>query len=184
VTGRGDQTEAAAVFDPLRPRLLRIAYRMLGSVADAEDIVQEAFIRWHAAERETVRVPEAYLRRVVMRLCLDELKSARARRETYVGPWLPEPLVETEDDEIDDITLPLMMELTAFSARARRLPPARRIRRRFRRGRRGDRARRGVLPPTGTAGARALAGRQVALRRGEGARHGNRAGLLRRLARR
>ncbi len=115
MTGRGDQAEAAAVFDPLRPRLLRIAYRMLGSVADAEDVVQEAFIRWHAAERETVRVPEAYLRRVVVRLCLDELKSARARRETYIGPWLPEPLVETEDDEIDDITLPLMLALERLS---------------------------------------------------------------------
>jgi RNA polymerase sigma-70 factor (ECF subfamily) len=76
VTGAGNPAEAAAVFDPLRPRLLRIAYRMLSAVADAEDVVQEAFIRWHAAERETVRVPEAYLRRVVVRLCLPDLSSA------------------------------------------------------------------------------------------------------------
>jgi RNA polymerase sigma-70 factor (ECF subfamily) len=108
-------TEAAAVFDPLRPRLLRIAYRMLGSVADAEDIVQEAFIRWQGSDRAAVRTPEAFLRRVVTRLCLDELKSARVRRETYVGPWLPEPLVESEDDEADDVTLPLMMALERLS---------------------------------------------------------------------
>ncbi len=62
-----------------------------------------------------MRVPEAFLRRIVVRLCLDELKSARVRRETYVGTWLPEPLVETDDDEIDDITLPLMMALERLS---------------------------------------------------------------------
>src|SRR5262249_40227710 len=62
-------------------------------------------------DRDAVRVPEAFLRRVVTRLCLDQLKSARHRRETYIGPWLPEPVVEAADDEIDDITLPLMMAL-------------------------------------------------------------------------
>ncbi len=113
--GEGSEPGAAATFDPLRPRLVRIAYRMLGSVADAEDIVQEAFIRWLGTARETVRVPEAFLRRIVVRLCLDELKSARVRRETYIGPWLPEPLVETEDDDIDDVTLPLMMALERLS---------------------------------------------------------------------
>lgn len=107
--------DAAGSFDPLRPRLIRIAYRMLGSVADAEDVVQEAFIRWLDADRETVREPEAFLRRIVTRLCLDILKSARRRRETYVGPWLPEPVVEAEDDEIDDVTLPLMMALERLS---------------------------------------------------------------------
>ncbi len=106
---------AAATFDPLRPRLIRIAYRMLGSVADAEDMVQEAFLRWLAADRGAVREPEAYLRRVVTRLCLDHLKSARHRRETYIGPWLPEPIVEEAEDEIDDVTLPLMMALERLS---------------------------------------------------------------------
>jgi RNA polymerase sigma-70 factor, ECF subfamily len=106
--------DAAATFDPLRPRLMRIAYRMLGSVADAEDVVQEAFLRWFDADREAVREPEAYLRRVVTRICLDHLKSARRRRETYVGPWLPEPVVEAAE-EIDDITLPLMMALERLS---------------------------------------------------------------------
>jgi RNA polymerase sigma-70 factor (ECF subfamily) len=103
--------DPAAVFDPLRPRLTRIAYRMLGSVADSEDIVQEAFLRWLGADRAAVREPEAFLRRVVTRLCLDHLKSARQRRETYIGPWLPEPIVEAAQDDIDDITLPLMMAL-------------------------------------------------------------------------
>src|SRR5690606_20250032 len=93
---------AAAGFHPLRPRLIRIAYRMLGSVADAEDVVQEAFLRWLDADREAVREPEAYLRRVVTRLCLDQLKSARRRREIYVGPWLPEPVVAAGEDEIED----------------------------------------------------------------------------------
>lgn len=108
-------SDAAATFDPLRPKLIRIAYRMLGSVADAEDVVQEAFLRWFDADRSAVREPEAFLRRVVTRLCLDQLKSARHRRETYVGPWLPEPVVEDQPDEIDDVTLPLMMALERLS---------------------------------------------------------------------
>jgi RNA polymerase sigma-70 factor (ECF subfamily) len=88
---------------------------MLGSVVDAEDMVQEAFLRWLDADRDAVREPEAYLRRVVTRLCLDHLKSARHRRETYIGPWLPEPVVEAAEDEIDDVTLPLMMALERLS---------------------------------------------------------------------
>jgi RNA polymerase sigma-70 factor (ECF subfamily) len=88
---------------------------MLGSVADAEDTVQDAFLRWLATDRDAVREPEAFLRRVVTRLCLDHLKSARHRRETYIGPWLPEPVVETAEDEIDDVTLPLMMALERLS---------------------------------------------------------------------
>ncbi|MFY9694282.1 MAG: sigma-70 family RNA polymerase sigma factor [Xanthobacteraceae bacterium] len=107
--------DAALTFDPLRPKLIRIAYRMLGSVADAEDVAQEAFLRWFDADRAAVRESEAYLRRVVTRLCLDQLKSARHRRETYIGPWLPEPVVESDQDEPDDITLPLMMALERLS---------------------------------------------------------------------
>ncbi len=105
--------DAAAVFDPLRPKLVRVAYRMLGSVADAEDMVQEAFIRWMGADRTSVREPEAFLRRTVTRLCLDQLKSARLKRETYVGPWLPDPVVEEEPE--DDVTLPLMLALERLS---------------------------------------------------------------------
>jgi RNA polymerase sigma-70 factor (ECF subfamily) len=107
--------DAAATFDPLRPGLIRIAYRMLGSVADAEDVVQEAFLRWFDADRGAVREPEAFLRRIVTRLCLDHLKSAQHRRETYVGPWLPDPVVEPAGDDIDDITLPLMLALERLS---------------------------------------------------------------------
>jgi RNA polymerase sigma-70 factor (ECF subfamily) len=109
------KADAAASFDPLRPRLVRIAYRMLGSVADAEDVVQEAFIRWLGTDREQVREPKGFLRRIVARLCLDVLKSAQRRRLTYVGPWLPEPLVADADDEIDDVTLPLMLALERLS---------------------------------------------------------------------
>src|ERR1044071_5224310 len=105
--------DAAASFDPLRPKLTRVAYRMLGSVADAEDIVQEAFIRWMGADRSEVDVPEAFLRRTVTRLCLDQLKSARRQRETYLGPWLPEPVVE--EDEGEDVTLPLLLALERLS---------------------------------------------------------------------
>jgi RNA polymerase sigma-70 factor, ECF subfamily len=86
---------------------------MLGSVADAEDDLQEAFIRWMKADRGEVREPEAFLRRTVTRLCLDQLKSARRKRETYLGPWLPDPVVEEEDD--DDVTLPLMLALERLS---------------------------------------------------------------------
>jgi len=107
-------SDAAASFDPLRPTLVRIAYRMLGSVADAEDVVQDAFLRWLATDRAAVRVPEAFLRRVVTRLCLDQLKSARHSRETYIGPWLPEPIV-ADEEEVDDVTLPLMLALERLS---------------------------------------------------------------------
>ncbi|MCX8999850.1 sigma-70 family RNA polymerase sigma factor [Rhizobiaceae bacterium BDR2-2] len=103
-------------FSELRPRLIRLAYRMLGSVADAEDVVQNAYLRWLAMERDAVREPAALLRTIVTRLCLNELKSARRRRETYIGPWLPEPVVDDGGPEpVDDITLPLMIALERLS---------------------------------------------------------------------
>lgn len=107
-----------ADFEAQRPRLLRLGYRMLGSVAEAEDIVQEAWLRWSRVD-EAVDTPAAYLTRVVTRLCLDQMRSARARRETYVGTWLPEPLLgATDPDEeaaADDITLSLMLALERLS---------------------------------------------------------------------
>ncbi len=112
MAGAGHE-DAAASFDPLRPMLMRVAYRMLGSVADAEDVLQEAFIRWMGADRSGVREPEAFLRRTVTRLCLDQLKSARRQRETYIGPWLPDPVLEEEEEE--DVTLPLMLALERLS---------------------------------------------------------------------
>ncbi|MFF0433800.1 RNA polymerase sigma-70 factor [Streptomyces sp. NPDC004327] len=80
-------------FEAARPRLAAIAYRMLGSASDAEDAVQETFLRWQAADVERIEVPEAWLTKVLTNLCLNQLTSARARRETYVGRWLPEPLL-------------------------------------------------------------------------------------------
>src|SRR3954465_10860454 len=82
-------------FDALRPSAFAIAYRMLGSVSAAEDVVQEGFLRLHRARAggERIESPRAYLSTVVSRLSLDQLRSARARRETYVGEWLPEPLL-------------------------------------------------------------------------------------------
>jgi RNA polymerase sigma-70 factor (ECF subfamily) len=81
-------------FEEYRPLLFSLAYRMLGTRADAEDIVQDAYLRWQSASQEEVRAPKSYLTTVVARLSLDSLKSARRKRETYVGEWLPEPLVE------------------------------------------------------------------------------------------
>ncbi len=113
MTANPRSEDAAAAFEPLRPKLIRVAYRMLGSVTEAEDMVQEAFIRWMKADRDEVREPEAFLRRTVTRLCLDQLKSARHQRETYIGPWLPDPVVEEEQEE--DVTLPLMLALERLS---------------------------------------------------------------------
>ncbi len=90
-------------FDEHRPLLFSIAYRMFGSVADAEDAVQEAYLRWLRASEQEVRSPKAYLSTVVTRLCLDHLSSARARRERYVGPWLPEPLLTESAPEVDEV---------------------------------------------------------------------------------
>jgi RNA polymerase sigma-70 factor, ECF subfamily len=80
-------------FEAARPRLLGLAYRMLGTVADAEDVVQEAYLRWHATDHEAVERPEAWLTTVTSRLALDRLRSAQHRRESYVGPWLAEPVL-------------------------------------------------------------------------------------------
>jgi RNA polymerase sigma-70 factor (TIGR02957 family) len=83
-------------FATLRPTLFALAYRMLGSASDAEDVLQDAFMRYAAAPRDDVRVPKAYLSTLITRLCLDRLKAARSTRESYIGPWLPEPLL-TDD---------------------------------------------------------------------------------------
>jgi RNA polymerase sigma-70 factor (TIGR02957 family) len=94
--------EATAVFDRHRRLLFTVAYQMLGSVADAEDAVQDAWLRWSSTPRDDVADAKAYLVRVVSRLALDRLTSARARRETYVGPWLPEPLLTDPADAAPD----------------------------------------------------------------------------------
>jgi len=79
-------------FEAHRPHLFGIAYRMLGSAADAEDVVQDAYLKWQSAPRDDVRSERAFLSTMITRLCLDQLASARVRREKYVGPWLPEPV--------------------------------------------------------------------------------------------
>src|SRR3954447_6676473 len=81
------------LFEGSRARLEAIAYRLLGSASDAEDAVQDTFLRWQAADRERVETPEAWLTKVLTNLCLNQLTSARVRRETYVGTWLPEPVL-------------------------------------------------------------------------------------------
>ncbi|KAA0121980.1 RNA polymerase sigma factor SigJ [Methylobacterium sp. P1-11] len=106
-----------AEFEAQRPRLLRLGYRMLGSLSEAEDIVQEAWLRWSGVQ-DSVAAPAAYLTRIVTRLSLDHMKSARARRETYVGAWLPEPFMgASEPDETvrDDVTMTLMLALERLS---------------------------------------------------------------------
>lgn len=109
-------------FERQRSRLMALAYRMTGSIAEAEDIVQDAFVRWQRTERSAVRRPEAFLRKTVTHLCLDFLKSTRARRETYVGPWLPEPVlgegamaVDQATELAEDVSMALMMALERLS---------------------------------------------------------------------
>ncbi len=96
----GTPTGRVEDFDLHRPLLFSIAYRMLGSVADAEDVVQEAYLRWQEASETEVRSPRAYLSTVVPRLCIDQLRSARVKREEYAGPWLPEPLLTEPASDI------------------------------------------------------------------------------------
>ena len=88
-------------FEGLRGRLFGIAYRMLGSRADAEDVVQETYVRWHQAARESIRTPEAWLVTTATRLAIDRLRALRVEREAYLGPWLPEPLMRTEPPSPD-----------------------------------------------------------------------------------
>ncbi len=108
--------DGTQIFETHRPRLVRLAYRMLGSITEAEDVVQDAWLRWQQADRTTVDTPAAFLSRIVTRLCLDVMKSARSRRETYVGSWLPEPMIEEPDEmDQDDLTLTLMLALERLS---------------------------------------------------------------------
>jgi RNA polymerase sigma-70 factor, ECF subfamily len=81
------------LFTPLRPLLFSLAYRMLGTVSDAEDMVQEAYLRWMQVDLATIQSPKPYLCSVVTRLCIDQLRSAKTQRETYIGEWLPEPML-------------------------------------------------------------------------------------------
>lgn len=114
--------DPSATFEPHRRRLLGLAYRMLGSMAEAEDAVQEAYLRWHDADREKVAEPRAFLITTTTRICLDVLKSARVRREKYVGPWLPDPVTDTaalapdaQTEMAEDLSVALLLALERLS---------------------------------------------------------------------
>ncbi len=113
-------------FAALRPRLFSIAYRMLGTRADAEDVLQDAWLRWHQAERDTLDSPEAWLVTVVTRLSIDRLRAAKAQRDAYVGWWLPEPLVDIDErtpeaaaEFADDLSVALLWVLERLSPEER-----------------------------------------------------------------
>lgn len=113
-------------FAPLRAELIGLAYRMTGSFATAEDIAQDAFLRWNAAERGEVALPRAWLLKTAARLSLDHLKSARHRREHYVGPWLPEPVLDSEEppqqaahEHAQDLSVAFLLTLQRLSGAER-----------------------------------------------------------------
>lgn len=117
----GDE-DRAAEFESHRRYLTGLAYRMLGSMSEAQDAVQDAYLRWHRVEAARVDDPRAYLSKIVTHLCLDQLKSARVRRETYVGPWLPEPILndadlitEGESEYAHDLSVGLLLALERLS---------------------------------------------------------------------
>ncbi|MDN5857792.1 MAG: RNA polymerase sigma factor SigJ [Pseudonocardia sp.] len=118
-----------AAFEAHRAHLLRVGYRSTGSLADAEDAVQDAWLRWSGLsddERAAVRDPRAFLATTVARLCLDRLRSATARRERYVGPWLPEPLVTTgPDDPLAAVVRDEGVRMAAMVVLERLTPPQR-----------------------------------------------------------
>lgn len=120
------RSDPLAAFSEQRGHLFGVAYRMLGSVAEAEDVVQDSYLRWSAADRSDVESPVAFLTTTVTRLAIDRLRSARVRRETYVGPWLPEPLV-TQVDGGPEAAVEVADSLTtAFLVLLERLNPVER----------------------------------------------------------
>ncbi|MGI5269842.1 RNA polymerase sigma-70 factor [Nonomuraea sp. CA-218870] len=114
-------------FEAWRPLLLGLAYRLLGSMWDAEDVVQDAWLRWSAADRQDVREPRAFLITVVSRLALDQLRSARVKREAYVGPWLPEPVQDGEAGPLDTAELRDTVSFATLHLMERLSPPERAV---------------------------------------------------------
>ncbi|GAA1861636.1 RNA polymerase sigma factor SigJ [Asanoa iriomotensis] len=116
-----------AEFEQLRPRLLGLAYRLLGSMWDAEDVVQDAYLRWTRADRSEVREPRAFLVTVVSRLALDQLRSARVTREAYPGPWLPEPVAADAFGPADSAELRDTLSYATLHLMERLSPPERAV---------------------------------------------------------
>ncbi|MFM2314982.1 MAG: polymerase sigma-24 subunit [Cyanobacteriota bacterium] len=111
------------IFEQYRPRLQAIAYRMLGTIADAEDIIQEAFIKWQHVSLPEIQSPQAYLTTIVTRLCIDYLRSAKVRREQYAGAWLPEPIISYKKDEPSELVELADSLAMAFLVMLERLSP-------------------------------------------------------------
>lgn len=129
MTATAEPNESDAIFERHRARAFSVAYRIVGSVSDAEDIVQEAWLRWRGIDAATIRNPEAWLVTTTARLGIDALRAARTRREIYVGPWLPEPLVDstadaepTPEDRLslaDDVSMALLHVLERLAPEER-----------------------------------------------------------------
>lgn len=103
------------IFEEYRNLLFSVAYRVLGSAADAEDAVQDAWVRWSAADRSRVAEPKAYLVRIVTNVAMDRLRSAARQRETYVGPWLPEPIITDDTADVDSVSMALLVVLESLT---------------------------------------------------------------------
>jgi RNA polymerase sigma-70 factor (ECF subfamily) len=110
------------IFEEHRPALARLAYRMLGSQSDADDVMQEAYLRWTSSSRESVKSPRAYLHSIVTHLCIDQRKVIDERKQTYIGPWLPEPIVETRPpgstdrvETAESVSMALLLILESLS---------------------------------------------------------------------
>lgn len=114
-------------FEAYRPMLIGLAYRLLGSMWDAEDVVQDAWLRWSATDREDVREPRAFLITVVSRLALDQLRSARVKREAYTGPWLPEPVADGDAGPMDTAELRDTVSFATLHMMERLSPPERAV---------------------------------------------------------
>ncbi|QFY07018.1 RNA polymerase sigma-70 factor [Nonomuraea phyllanthi] len=117
----------AVEFEEYRPMLLGLAYRLLGSMWDAEDVVQEAWLRWEGADQDEIREPRAFLLTVVSRLAIDQLRSARVRREAYTGPWLPEPVMTSEAGPLDTAELRDTVSFATLHLMERLSPPERAV---------------------------------------------------------
>ena len=149
------RNDTAEVFESHRPRLFRLAYRMLGSCCDAEDLVQDAYLRWHQSATQDIQSPAAFLVTITTRLCLDRLRELKQEREHYVGRWLPEPIVEDlipspemQLELADEVSIAFLAVLERLGPEERGSVPAARNRR-LRLSRSGTDARqdRAGLPP-------------------------------------